>query len=46
VKALGRDVLTEFYGCDRGAGHVSTKEMKMGQPDFSGKEVTHKPAGY
>ena len=29
-----------------GAGHVSAVEMKRGQLDFSGKEITHKPAGY
>jgi len=29
-----------------GAGHVSTKGMEWDQRDFSGKEITHKPAGY
>ena len=41
MKALGRHMLTEF-GCNS----VSTVEMKMGQPDFLGKEITHNPAGY
>jgi hypothetical protein len=38
---LSRHNLTEF-----GYGSVSTKEMKMGQPDFSGKEIAHDPAGH
>jgi S-adenosylmethionine/arginine decarboxylase-like enzyme len=29
-----------------GTGHVSEKDDEQGQRDFSGKEITHKPAGY